>query len=372
MSRPIRDYDGLPPIKVVGVGGGGCNAVNRMAGEKIHGVQLVAVNTDAQALAFVQADMQIRIGDKLTKGLGAGGDPARGMRAAEESRDEIKDAIRGAEMVFVTAGMGGGTGTGASPVVAEVARETGALTIGVVTRPFAFEGNRRAERADEGIEALQEKVDTLIVIPNDRLLSLCDPKVSLEDSFKTADDVLRQGIQGISEVITLAGIINLDFADVRRIMSESGPALLAIGRGRGENRAADAARAAISSPLLEIDIAGARGVLFNIVGGKNLGLMEVNQAAEVIRGVVSPDAEIVFGAALDPELGEEVKVTVIATGFDPSRRTASSQTQAREPLNGHQEPMETASDRLRTIRPDVVPAVDTELPTFLRRSVTAR
>jgi cell division protein FtsZ len=365
--KPIRDYDGLPPIKVVGVGGGGCNAVNRMAGEKIHGVQLVAVNTDGQALAHVASDVQIRIGDKLTKGLGAGGDPARGMRAAEESRDEIKDAVRGAEMVFVTAGMGGGTGTGASPIVAEVARETGALTIGVVTRPFSFEGSRRAERADEGVDALQDKVDTLIIIPNDRLLSICDAKASIEDAFKTADDVLRHAIQGISEVITLTGIINLDFADVRKIMSEAGPALLAIGRGRGENRAADAARAAISSPLLEISIEGARGVLFNIVGGKTLGLMEVNQAAQVIRDVVSPDAEIVFGAALDPELGDEVKVTVIATGFSPERQAYRDVAAAPD-----EEPLDADDDRLRPIRPDVLPAVDTELPTFLRRSVTAR
>jgi cell division protein FtsZ len=369
--KPIRDYDGLPPIKVVGVGGGGCNAVTRMAGEKIHGVQLVAVNTDAQALNFVDADMQIRIGDKLTKGLGAGGDPVRGARAAEESRDEIKDAIRGAEMVFVTAGMGGGTGTGASPIVAEVARETGALTIGVVTKPFSFEGNRRAERADEGIEALRDKVDTLIVIPNDRLLSLCDSKASLEDAFKTADDVLRQGIQGISEVITLAGIINLDFADVRRIMSEAGPALLAIGRGRGENRAADAARAAISSPLLEISIEGARGVLFNIVGGKNLGLMEINQAAEVIRNVIADDAEIVFGAAVDPELGDEVKVTVIATGFDATRRGPLQQEQHEDDVSAASA-YDVEDRRLHPIRPDVIPALDTELPTFLRRSVTAR
>jgi cell division protein FtsZ len=374
--KPIRDYDGLPPIKVVGVGGGGCNAVSRMAGEKIHGVQLVAVNTDAQALSFVQCDVQIRIGDKLTKGLGAGGDPARGMRAAEESRDEIKDAVRGAEMVFVTAGMGGGTGTGAAPIVAEVARETGALTIGVVTKPFSFEGTKRAERAEEGLEVLRDRVDTLIVIPNDRLLSICDSKASLEEAFRTADDVLRQGIQGISEVITLAGIINLDFADVRRIMSEAGPALLAIGKGRGENRAAEAARAAISSPLLEISIDGARGVLFNVVGGKNLGLMEVNQAAEVVRSVVAPDAEIVFGAALDPDLGDEVKVTVIATGFEGARRAAveedAYETEEDEAAEARRVPPGEDGGRVRGIRPDVLPALDTELPAFLRRGVTAR
>jgi cell division protein FtsZ len=365
MNR-IREYDGLPPIKVVGVGGGGCNAVDRMAGEKIHGVQLVAVNTDAQALAHVSCDLQIRIGDKLTKGLGAGGDPARGMRAAEESRDELKDAIRGAEMVFVTAGMGGGTGTGAAPVVAEVARETGALTIGVVTKPFTFEGSRRAERAEDGIMNLRDRVDTLIVIPNDRLLSICDSKASIEEAFRTADDVLRQGIHGISEVITLPGIINLDFADVRRIMNEAGPALLAIGRGRGDDRAVDAARAAISSPLLEISIDGARGVLFNIVGGTNLSLYEVNKAAQVIRDVVSPEAEIVFGAAMDPELGDDVKVTVIATGFD-SMRPQSWAFDEEERSNGH-----GTNGHLRPARSEGIATSDTELPTFLRRNFAAR
>src|SRR5688572_6907402 len=360
-----RDFHGLPPIKVVGVGGGGSNAVNRMAAEKIPGVELVAVNTDGQALLNVMADVQIRIGDKLTKGLGAGGDPARGQRAAEESRDELREVVRGAEMVFVTAGMGGGTGTGASPIVAEVAREAGALTIGVVTRPFGFEGSRRATRADEGIAALQDKVDTLIVIPNDRLLSICDPKASLEDAFRTADDVLRQAIQGISEVITLPGIINLDFADVRRIMSEAGPALLAIGRGRGENRAAEAAREAITSPLLDVSIQGARGVLFNVVGGKNLGLHEINQAAEVGSEVVGEDAEIVFGAAIDEELGDEVKVTVIATGFEVvSRSGERREASAAEPA---------PSDDYGQGNPWAdLPQVDTELPAFLRRGVTSR
>ena len=362
--KPHRDFDGLPPIKVVGVGGGGCNAVNRMAAERIPGVQLIAVNTDAQALADVECDLQIRIGDKLTKGLGAGGDPARGLRAAEESRDELKDAIRGAEMVFVTAGEGGGTGTGAAPIVAEVAKECGALTIGVVTRPFGFEGRKRADRADDGIAALRDKVDTLFVIPNDRLLAICDQKASFEEAFRTADDVLRQGIAGISEVITLPGVINLDFADVRRIMSEAGPALLAIGRGRGETRAADAARAAISSPLLEISIEGASGVLWNIVGGKTLGIGEINQAAEVIARVVDPDAEIVFGAAMDPDQGDEVKVTVIATGFDENRRDLR--------VIETEEPREELNGAGRALRGEALPALDTELPTFLRRSVTAR
>ena len=372
-----HNFDGLPPIKVVGVGGAGSNAVSRMAGEKIPGVELVAVNTDGQALMQVIADLQIRIGDKLTKGLGAGGDPARGQRAAEESRDELKEAVRGAEMVFVTAGMGGGTGTGASPVIAEVAREAGALTIGVVTKPFGFEGSKRAQRADDGIAALQDKVDTLIVIPNDRLLAICDPKASLEEAFRTADDVLRQGIQGISEVITLPGIINLDFADVRRIMSEAGPALLAIGRGRGENRAADAARAAITSPLLETSIAGATGVLFNVVGGSSLGLQEVNAAARVIYEVVNPDAEIIFGAATDPDMGDEVKVTVIATGFRPQAAREPEPEQAVEPQPEEApveqgEAQEEAPQQQAAFRATEYPQVDTELPAFLRRTVTAR
>src|SRR5215213_1896359 len=329
MSRTARDFQGLPPIKVVGVGGGGCNAVSRMSQEKIPGVQLVAVNTDGQALMHIEADVQIRIGDRQTKGLGAGGDPKRGMQAAEESRDDLKEAIRGAEMVFVTTGMGGGTGTGASPIVAEVARETGALTIGVVTRPFSFEGNKRAQRAEEGIENLRRQVDTLIVIPNDRLLAMCDVKASFEDALRTADDVLLQAIQGISEVITLPGIINLDFADVRKIMGEAGPALLAIGRGRGTDRATEAARNAITSPLLDVDIAGASGILFNVVGGKDLGLMEVNAAASVIHGVVHPDAEVIFGAAIDETLGDEIKITVIATGFDNNRhQTVNSEPEA--------------------------------------------
>jgi cell division protein FtsZ len=362
-----RDFQGLPPIKVVGVGGGGCNAVNRMAREQIPGVELVAVNTDGQALMHIQADVQIRIGDKLTKGLGVGGDPSRGERAAEESRDELKDAVRGAEMVFVTAGMGGGTGTGASPIVAEVAREVGALTIGVVTKPFGFEGRRRAERADEGIAALREKVDTLIVIPNDRLLTISDAKTTLEDAFGTADDVLHQAIQGISEVITLPGIINLDFADVRKIMGQAGPALLAIGKSRGDNRAADAARLAVSSPLLDVNIHGARGVLFNVVGGKNLGIHEINEAAKVIQEVVDPDAEIVFGAAIDETLGDEVKVTVIATGFD-SRPVYYANGREEE----HEEPAEEEEHRASRGLFGTMPEVDTELPAFLRRGVTTR
>jgi len=363
--------DGLPPIKVVGVGGGGCNAVNRMIAEAIAGVQFVAVNTDAQALQQSPAEVKIRIGDKLTKGLGVGGDPGRGLRAAEESRDELLDAVRGAEMVFVTAGMGGGTGTGASPIVAEVAKEAGALTIGVVTKPFGFEGKRRRAQAEEGIQRLQDKVDTLIVIPNDRLLATCDEQATVEDAFRTADDVLLQGIQGISEIITLPGEINLDFADVRKIMAEAGPALMAIGRGSGPHRAAEAAQMAIQSPLLDVAINGARGVLFNITGGKNLGLHELNAAAQVIADVVDPDAEIIFGTAIDPRIGDEVKITVIATGFA-------------RPVAMHPIPEEyrrvAPDDAVAAPPADVAPlreqaamnAQDTELPTFLRRTVAAR
>jgi cell division protein FtsZ len=373
-----HDFDGLPPVKVVGVGGGGCNAVNRMAAEKVPGVELIAVNTDGQALALVHSDVQIRIGERSTRGLGAGSDPQSGQRAAEESKEELREAVRDAEMVFVTAGMGGGTGTGASPVIAEVARETGALTIGVVTRPFTFEGARRSQRAEEGIAALRDKVDTLIVIPNDRLLTLCDTKASLEDAFSLADDVLRNAIQGISEVITLPGIINLDFADVRRIMGEAGPALLAIGRGRGENRAVEAARNAISSPLLEVNIRGARGVLFNVVGGRSLGLQEVNQAAQVIDKLASPDAEVIFGAAIDPELGDEIKITVIATGFESYEETPQAEEQDEEEAD--YEPEERAlpvydrgrSQGVRQLRVEDLPQVDTEVPAFLRRSVPAR
>jgi cell division protein FtsZ len=373
---PKHDFDGLPPIKVIGVGGGGSNAVNRMAEEKIPGVELIAVNTDGQALMHVKADVQIRIGDKLTKGLGAGGDPMKGERSAEESREELRDAVRGAEMVFVTAGMGGGTGTGASPIVAEVAREAGALTIGVVTKPFTFEGQKRANRADDGINALRDKVDTLIVIPNDRLLQISDSKTTLQEAFSSADDVLRQAIQGISEIITLPGMINLDFADVRKIMGQAGPALLAIGHGHGGNRAAEAARNAISSPLLDMAIRGARGVLFNVVGGRDLGIHEINEAAEVVHEVVSDDAEIIFGAAIDETLGDEVKVTVIATGFQPEARAifddyvddAEDEPAADEAPQRHQ-PAEAGT---RGSALGNMPEVDMELPAFLRRGVNTR
>jgi cell division protein FtsZ len=362
--------DGLPPIKVVGVGGGGCNAVNRMIAEQIPGVQFVAVNTDAQALQLSPAEVRIRIGDKITKGLGVGGDPARGLRAAEESRDELLEALRGCEMVFVTAGMGGGTGTGASPIVAEAAKEVGALTIGVVTKPFGFEGTKRLRQAEEGIQRLQEKVDTLIVIPNDRLLATCDDKTTVEDAFRTADDILQQGIQGISEIITLPGEINLDFADVRKIMSEAGPALMAIGRGSGSDRAADAARMAIASPLLDIAIDGARGVLFNITGGHTLGLHEMNAAAQVIADVVDPDAEIIFGTAIDPKIGEDVKITVIATGFARPMKIQEIPEQYRR---DHDDDAGSDDQAPPPLRPEsIAGSTDMELPTFLRRPLAAR
>lgn len=351
------DTDGLPPIKVVGVGGGGCNAVNRMMRERIPGVQFVGVNTDAQALARCEAHVRIRIGEKVSRGLGVGGDAGKGQRSAEESRDELLDAARGADMVFVTAGMGGGTGTGASPIIAEVARESGALTVGVVTKPFSFEGSRRRQQAEEGVARLREKVDTLITIPNDRLLAVCDPEVSLEEAFRVADDVLYQAILGISEIVTLPGEINLDFADVRRVMKEAGPALLAIGRASGETRAVDAARAAIASPLLDITIQGARGVLFNVTAARNLGLRELDAAARVINEVVDPDAEIIFGTAMDPNLGDEVKVTLIATGFP----------------TGEVSGVEVGDERIRQLHVQGLQNVaDTELPTFLRRPVAAR
>jgi cell division protein FtsZ len=369
--------DGLPPIKVVGVGGGGSNAVNRMIAEQIPGVQFVAVNTDAQALQLSPAELKIRIGDKITKGLGVGGDPERGHKAAEESRDELLEALRGAEMVFVTAGMGGGTGTGASPIVAAVAKEVGALTIGVVTKPFGFEGTKRLRQAEEGIQRLQEEVDTLIVIPNDRLLATCDEKVTVEDAFRTADDILWQGIQGISEIITLPGEINLDFADVRKIMSEAGPALMAIGRGSGEDRAVEAAKMAIASPLLDVSINGARGVLFNITGGHTLGLHELNAAAQVIAEVVDPDAEIIFGTAIDPKVGEEVKITVIATGFSRLSAVSPVPEQYRKdpPMDDDPDALAPSEEESRepvALHPAVPDVNDTELPTFLRRTVTAR
>ena len=346
----------LPDIKVVGVGGGGCNAVNRMVRAKIPGVSFVACNTDSQALMASEAATRLRIGEKLTKGLGVGGDPTRGERAADESRDELYDILRGTEMVFVTAGMGGGTGTGAAPVVAEIAKDCGALTIGVVTRPFQWEGARRAKQAEEGLARLRDKVDTLIAIPNARLIEICPADVTIEQAFETADDVLRQAIQSISNIISQNGSINLDFNDVRTTMSEAGPALLAVGHGVGENRAVEAARAATNSPLLDQSIDGAQNVLFNVTHGGNLQLRELDMAARVIAEVVDPSANIIFGTVVDSRVGEEIHMTVIATGFAPKVMTLD-------------DPMDTS----RSIRDYGLPGVsnmdDAELPAFLRRNI---
>ena len=306
----------LAVIKVVGVGGGGTNAVNRMVDAGLRGVELIAVNTDAQALQMCDADVKIHIGSKITRGLGAGANPDIGYQAAVESKDELRDALKGADMVFVTAGKGGGTGTGAAPVIAELAKELGALTVGVVTRPFAFEGRRRSQQAAAGIAELSDKVDTLIVIPNDRLLEVVERRTSVIDAFKVADDVLRQGVQGITDLITVPGLINLDFADVRTIMRDAGSALMGIGTASGESRAVEAARAAISSPLLEASVEGARGILLNITGGPDLGLFEINEAAEIIASAADKDCNIIFGAVIDPAFGDEIRVTVVATGFD--------------------------------------------------------
>lgn len=311
-------------IKVIGIGGGGNNAINRMIQAGLKGVEFVAVNTDAQALYLSKAEKKIQVGEKLTKGLGAGANPEVGKKSAEESKEEIKRALMGADMVFVTAGMGGGTGTGGAPVVAEIAKEMGALTVGVVTRPFIFEGKKRGIQAEQGIQELRSKVDSLITIPNDRLLQVVDKHTSINEAFRIADDILRQGVQGISDLIAVPGLINCDFADVRTIMQETGSALMGIGIGQGENRAVDAARAAISSPLLETSIEGARGVLFNITGDAKLTLFEVNSAAEIISQAADPEANIIFGAVVDDELDDEVRVTVIATGFDgPARRAVT-------------------------------------------------
>ena len=318
----MRDQSGnyLAVIKVVGVGGGGTNAVNRMVDAGLTGVEFIAVNTDAQALMMCDADVKIHIGSQATRGLGAGADPVVGHAAAQESRDELKEALKGADMVFVTAGEGGGTGTGGAPIVAELARELTALTVGVVTRPFVFEGRKRAQQADQGIESLRDRVDTLIVIENDRLLQVVEKRTSVTDAFRMADDILRQGVQGITDLITVPGLVNLDFADVRTIMRDAGSALMGIGTASGENRASEAARGAVSSPLLETSIEGATGILLNITGGPEIGLFEVNEAAEVVTGAADQNANVIFGAVIDDSMGDEVRVTVIATGFGGSRR----------------------------------------------------
>ncbi len=312
----VQKTEAFARIKVVGVGGGGQNAVNRMIAENLQGIEFVAINTDAQALLLSNAPTRVRIGEKLTKGLGAGGDPRMGQKAAEESAEELYDTLKGADMVFITCGMGGGTGTGAAPIVAQIAKEAGTLAIGVVTKPFTFEGNRRSHTAEEGIARLKEQVNTLIVIPNDRLLQLTDKRATLQDSFRTADDVLRQGVQGISELITVPGLINVDFADVRAVMQEGGAALMAVGRASGEDRARKAAEQAIFNQLLDITIDGARGVIFNVTAGNNLSLLEVSEAAAIIKETAHPDVNLIFGAVIDPSLTDEMRITVIATGFE--------------------------------------------------------
>ena len=366
-------------IKVIGVGGGGSNAVNRMIETGIQGVEFIAVNTDAQALMLAKANTHVRLGEKITRGLGAGGDPEVGRKAAEESSDELYNVLKGSDMVFVTAGMGGGTGTGAAPVVSQIAKESGALTIGVVTRPFTFEGMRRMQSAETGIGKLKEHADTLIAIPNDRLLQIADKRASLQDAFRLADDVLHQGIQGISELITIPGLINLDFADVRAIMSEGGAALMAVGTGSGDDKAKKAAESAISSQLLDITIDGARGVLFNVTGGPNMTLFEVNQAAAIIRETTHPDVNMIFGAVIDPNMGDDIRITVIATGFErtsmPRRalerqpRTESRRTDSglylrpSESVSVHADtqPGEAKSASISPVSND-----DLDIPTFLR------
>jgi cell division protein FtsZ len=350
----VRDQAGnyLAVIKVVGAGGGGANAVNRMVEAGLRGCEFIAVNTDAQALLMVEADQKIHIGAGATRGLGAGANPEKGYEAAMETRDELKEALKGADMVFVTAGEGGGTGTGAAPVIAEIAQELRALTVGVVTRPFGFEGRKRAEQAQNGIGKLRDHVDTLIIIPNDRLLQVVEKQTSVVDAFRMADEVLRQGVQGITDLITIPGLVNLDFADVRTIMTDAGSALMGIGEAEGESRAAEAARAAVSSPLLEASVAGATGVLLNITGGPDIGLFEVNEAAEVVTGASDLNANVIFGAVIDEAMGGKVRVTVIATGFDKAyRRERREETSEREaPAEGFDVP----SDVL-------------EVPSFLRR-----
>ncbi|MFH0913742.1 MAG: cell division protein FtsZ [Chloroflexota bacterium] len=312
-------------IKVVGMGGAGCNAITRMVREQIRGVEFIAMNTDVQHLEITEAAVRIALGERCTRGLGAGGDHIMGRKAADESRDEIKQVLSGADMVFIAAGMGGGTGTGSAPVAAEIAKASGALTIAVVTKPFSFEGARRAQVAEQGIMDLLAKVDTLIIIPNDRLFELCDQKTSVDGAFKMADEVLFHGVQAIAEVVTVPGLINLDFADIRTIMKDAGPAWMSIGHGSGQNRAIDAAKQALASPLLDVSVSGARGVLFNVAGGSSLTLFEVNDAAEVIRQAIDPDANVIFGVVSDPRLNNEVRLTLIATGFTTKEALAGSQ-----------------------------------------------
>jgi len=380
-NNPPNQLESFARIKVVGVGGGGCNAVDRMIDEGLQGVEFIAVNTDAQALLLSKAATRVRVGEKLTRGLGSGGDPDIGRKAAEESAEEIYNVLKGADMVFITAGMGGGTGTGGAAVVAQAAKEVGALTIGVVTRPFTFEGSRRIQSAEAGIARLKEQADTLIVIPNDRLLQIVDKRATVQQAFRMADDVLRQGVQGISELITVPGLINLDFADVRTIMSEGGAALMAVGIGKGEDAARLAAEQAISSQLLDITIDGARGILFNVTGGSGLTLFEVNQAAAIIKETAHPDVNLIFGAVIDPNMNDEVRITVIATGFERTssmpRRTVENvmseprdrsleQVSARPADLGASQSARPGASQSRDFQPRAFNTEDLDIPTFLR------
>jgi len=372
------DVQQFANIKVIGCGGGGNNAVNRMIREGLKNVEFISVNTDKQALMLSQASQKIQIGDKLTKGLGAGANPEIGNKAAEESKEEISQAIKGADMVFITAGMGGGTGTGAAPVIAEIAKSMGILTVGVVTKPFPFEGRKRMLHAEIGIKNLRERVDTLVTIPNERLLSIVDKKTTLMESFKYADDILRQGVQGISDLITIPGLVNLDFADVRTIMIDKGLAHMGVGRGTGDNRAQEAAKQAISSPLLETSIVGATGVLLNITGGPDLGLLEINEAAEIVQEAADPDANIIFGAVIDESIKDELRITVIATGFEAEK------AQGKQPEHKQPEPTQPNAKISQNPQPVVsftnnrdeaaataeYPTFDEtnlEIPAFLRR-----
>src|SRR5438876_6685372 len=350
----------LAVLKVVGVGGGGTNAVNRMVDSGLSGCEFIAVNTDAQALMMTDADVKIQVGAQVTRGLGAGADPEIGFAAAQESRDELKEALKGADMVFVTAGEGGGTGTGGAPIVAELGQEIGALTVGVVTRPFAFEGRKRADQAERGVDQLRDRVDTLIVIENDRLLQVVERQTSVVEAFRMADDILRQGVQGITDLITEPGLVNLDFADVRTIMRDAGSALMGIGLASGENRAAEAARSAVSSPVLEESIEGATGALLNVTGGSEIGLFEVNEAAEVVTGAADQNANVIFGAVIDDALSEEVRVTVIATGFGGQRRRRRRDAGAEAPVSEAPTPRPAEGFE---IAEDVL-----EVPSFLRDS----
>jgi cell division protein FtsZ len=342
-------------IKVIGVGGGGNNAINRMIEAGLKGVEFISVNTDSQALFLSKAEKKIQVGEKLTKGLGAGADPEIGMKAAQENEDDILRTLQGADMVFVTAGMGGGTGTGGAPVIARLAKQVGALTVGVVTKPFSFEGRKRNQQAETGIQDLKNEVDSLITIPNDRLLQVVDKNTAFNDAFRIADDILRQGVQGISDLIAVPGVINCDFADVKTVMKNTGSALMGIGRAKGDNRAAEAARMAVSSPLLETSIEGARGVLFNISGGSNLTLFEINEAAEIIHQSADVEANIIFGANINDVLEDEVIVTVIATGFDAKKPVLS-------------EPVLRSSSRQVESAQSILDKNDLEIPPFLRRS----